>query len=137
MAADLGEQDRPGEPVTGSEMTLENFIVLFLVAALCGFVAERIAGNRLPFGLLGAIACGLIGSWLLVEMLHWKVPGDMTAGGVPILTAILGAAAVIFVAASIAGGRSGMRFGRRTTDYRRRDSDRREHSDRRSRRRAA
>ena len=118
-------------------MTLENFIVLFLVAALCGFVAERIAANRLPFGLLGAIATGLIGAWLLVEMLHWKVPGDMTAGGVPILTAILGAAAVIFVAASIAGGRTGTRFGRRTTDFRRRNSDRRERSDRRSHRRAA
>ena len=34
---------------------------------------------------------------LLVEMFRWKIPGDMTAGGVPVLTAILGAAAIIFV----------------------------------------
>jgi hypothetical protein len=30
-------------------------------------------------------------------MFRWKIPGDMTAGGVPVLTAILGAAAIIFV----------------------------------------
>jgi uncharacterized membrane protein YeaQ/YmgE (transglycosylase-associated protein family) len=112
-------------------MTLENFIVLFLVAAVCGFVAERIAGGRLPFGLLGAIACGLIGSWLLVEMLHWRVPGDMTAGGVPVLTGILGAAAVIFVAASLSKAKPAARMGRRSSDRYN------ERSERHSRRRAA
>jgi hypothetical protein len=30
-------------------------------------------------------------------MFRWEIPGDMTAGGVPVLTAILGAAAIIFV----------------------------------------
>jgi len=46
---------------------------------------------------MGAIFGALLGSWLLVEMFRWKIPGDMTAGGVPVLTAILGAAAIIFV----------------------------------------
>jgi hypothetical protein len=30
-------------------------------------------------------------------MFRWQIPGDMTAGGVPVLTAILGAAAIIFI----------------------------------------
>jgi len=53
--------------------------------------------GRTPYGLVGAIFGALLGSWLLVEMFRWKIPGDMTAGGVPVLTAILGAAAIIFV----------------------------------------
>jgi len=78
-------------------MNLENLVVLLLVAAVCGFVAERMTQGRLPYGLVGGIFGALLGSWLLVEMFRWKIPGDMTAGGVPILTAILGAAAIIFV----------------------------------------
>jgi uncharacterized membrane protein YeaQ/YmgE (transglycosylase-associated protein family) len=71
--------------------------VLLLIAVVCGFVAERMTQGRLPYGLAGAIFGALLGSWLLVEMFRWSIPGDMTAGGVPILTAILGAAAIIFV----------------------------------------
>ena len=78
-------------------MNLENLIVLVLIAAVCGFVAERMTQGRLPYGLVGAIFGALIGSWVLVEMFRWQIPGDMTAGGVPILTAILGAAAIIFL----------------------------------------
>ena len=78
-------------------MNLENLVVLVLIAAVCGFVAERMTQGGLPYGLVGAIFGALLGSWLLVEMFRWKIPGDMTAGGVPILTAILGAAAIIFV----------------------------------------
>ena len=78
-------------------MNLENLVVLVLIAAVCGFVAERITQGRTPYGLVGAIFGALLGSWLLVEMFRWKIPGEMTAGGVPVLTAILGAAAIIFV----------------------------------------
>ena len=78
-------------------MNLENLVVLLLIAAVCGFVAERMTQGRLPYGVVGAIFGALLGSWLLVEMFRWKIPGDMTAGGVPVLTAVLGAAAIIFV----------------------------------------
>ena len=78
-------------------MNLENLVVLVLVAAVCGFVADRMTQGRLPYGLVGAIFGALVGSWLLVEMFKWKIPGDMTAGGIPVLTAILGAAAIIFI----------------------------------------
>jgi len=87
-------------------MNLENLVVLLLVAAVCGFVAERMTQGRLPYGLVGAIFGALLGSWLLVEMFRWKIPGDMTAGGVPILTAILGAAAIIFVLSMVSRSKS-------------------------------
>jgi uncharacterized membrane protein YeaQ/YmgE (transglycosylase-associated protein family) len=83
--------------VEAFEMNLENLIVLVLIAAVCGFVAERMTQGRLPYGLVGAILGALLGSWLLVEMFRWTIPGDMTAGGVPVLTAILGSGAIIFV----------------------------------------
>ena len=78
-------------------MTLENLVVLVLIAAVCGFVADRMSHGELRFGLVGAIFGALAGSWLLVEMFRWKIPGDMTAGGIPVITAVLGAAAVIFL----------------------------------------
>jgi uncharacterized membrane protein YeaQ/YmgE (transglycosylase-associated protein family) len=94
-------------------MNLENLVVLILVAAVCGFTAERMTQGRLPYGLVGAIFGALLGSWLLVEMFHWKIPGDMTAGGVPILTAILGAAALIFVLAVVSRSRTQSRPDRK------------------------
>ena len=59
-----------------------------------------------PYGLVGAIFGALLGSWLLVEMFRWRIPGDMTAGGVPVLTAILGAAAIIFVLSVVSRSKS-------------------------------
>jgi|ERR1700682_917624 len=88
-------------------MNLENLVVLVLIAAVCGFVADRMTQGQLRFGLVGAIFGALAGSWLLVEMFRWKIPGDMTAGGIPVLTAILGAAAVIFLL-SVASGTTTM-----------------------------
>jgi uncharacterized membrane protein YeaQ/YmgE (transglycosylase-associated protein family) len=82
-------------------MSLENLIVLILVAAVCGFVAERMARGQLPFGLIGAMAGALLGGWLLVEMFRWRIPGDMTAGGVPVLTAVLGGVAIIVVSSMV------------------------------------
>jgi uncharacterized membrane protein YeaQ/YmgE (transglycosylase-associated protein family) len=96
-------------------MNLENLVVLVLIAAVCGFVAERMTQGRLPYGLVGAIFGALIGSWLLVEMFRWKIPGDMTAGGVPVLTAVLGAAAIIFVLSVVSRSKALPRPGRKSS----------------------
>jgi uncharacterized membrane protein YeaQ/YmgE (transglycosylase-associated protein family) len=108
------ETEGPGPPVTwggGVCLSLENLVVLALIAAVCGFVAERMVHGRLPFGLVGGIFTALLGAWLLVEMLRWRIPGDMTAGGVPVLTAVLGAAAVIFVSTVLSRPRLRRRRG--------------------------
>ncbi len=86
-------------------MNLENLIVLVLIAALCAFVAERVTHGKLPFGLIGTAIGGMLGAWLLVEMLHWSIPGDMTAGGIPVITAFLGAVAVIFLSTTLTSER--------------------------------
>ena len=79
-------------------MTLTHLIALILVGALCGLIAERLIRSSLPYGLIGAIAAGLIGAWLWVDVLHLPalVP-DLALAGIPIISAILGAIILILV----------------------------------------
>src|SRR5260370_23880944 len=46
-----------------------NFIVYLLVGAAVGLVAEFLVGWRLPFGIIGAIVAGLIGAWLMTQVI--------------------------------------------------------------------
>ncbi len=77
-------------------MSLTHLVALLLVGALCGLIAERLIRSSLPFGLVGAIAAGLIGAWLWVDVLHLPtlVP-DLALAGIPIVSAILGAIILI------------------------------------------
>jgi len=52
---------------------------------------RRAAGWFRALGLLGNIIVGLIGIWLMLNVLHFVLPGDPVVAGVPILTSILGA----------------------------------------------
>jgi uncharacterized membrane protein YeaQ/YmgE (transglycosylase-associated protein family) len=70
-------------------------IVYLLVALLAGLIAERLVGASLPGGYLGAVLAALIGIFLMVDVLNFVVPGDPNLGGVPVITAILGAALVL------------------------------------------
>jgi uncharacterized membrane protein YeaQ/YmgE (transglycosylase-associated protein family) len=70
-------------------------IIYLLVALLAGLVAERLVGASLPGGYLGAVLAALVGIFLMVDVLHFVVPGDPNLGGVPVITAILGAALVL------------------------------------------
>ncbi|HEY3078332.1 MAG TPA: hypothetical protein VGM69_00345 [Chloroflexota bacterium] len=70
-------------------------IVYLLVALLAGIIAERLVGAALPGGLIGTILTALLGIALMLNVLHFAVPGDVQVGGVPLITAILGAALVL------------------------------------------
>jgi uncharacterized membrane protein YeaQ/YmgE (transglycosylase-associated protein family) len=72
-----------------------HLIVYLLVALVAGLIAERLVGASLPGGYLGSVLAALIGIFLMVDVLHFAVPGDPNLGGVPIFTAILGAALVV------------------------------------------
>ena len=73
-----------------------NFIVYLIVGAVVGLVAEFLVGWRLPFGIFGAIVAGLIGVWLMTQVIVLTGVGDITVAGVPILRALIGA--IILVA---------------------------------------
>ena len=85
-------------------MTLMHLLVLLLVGAIAGLIGERLVGRGMPGGLIGAIVAGLVGAWLMVDVLKVVVAPEFALEGIPILSAILGAAIVVFVFSLVAGG---------------------------------
>ncbi|HEY0756568.1 MAG TPA: hypothetical protein VGD98_21630 [Ktedonobacteraceae bacterium] len=68
-----------------------SLIVYLIVAAIVGFLAELIVGWKLPFGIIGAIIVGLIGVWLVTQVIVINGIPDFTIDSVPIIHAIIGA----------------------------------------------
>src|SRR5215472_5916324 len=80
-----------------------NVILYVVVAAIVGAIAEVFVGGRVPFGIIGATIAGLIGIWLMTQVIEISgisitVNGqsDVYLWGVPIIRALIGA--IIFVA---------------------------------------
>lgn len=82
-------------------MTLLNLLILLVIAAVCGSIAQAIAGSSRG-GLITSIALGfigaLVGPWI-ADALDLPAGFAMTIGGTsfPILWSIIGA--TVFVAA--------------------------------------
>jgi uncharacterized membrane protein YeaQ/YmgE (transglycosylase-associated protein family) len=92
-------------------MTLLHVIVLIVVAAVCGLIAERVIGRSLPFGWIGATVAGFVGAWLMVDVFHLVILPTLAIEGLPIVSAILGAVIVV-VLFSLVAGRLGTGHGR-------------------------
>ena len=78
-----------------------NVILYVVVAAIVGAIAEVIVGWRVPFGIIGATIAGLIGIWLMTQVIiitGISVNGqtDLYVGGVPVIRTLIGA--IVFVA---------------------------------------
>jgi uncharacterized membrane protein YeaQ/YmgE (transglycosylase-associated protein family) len=84
-------------------MTIEHLLVLLLVGALAGLIGERLVGRGMPFGVVGAIVAGLVGAWLMVDVLHAVIAPELALGGIPIISAILGAAIIVLLLSLVAG----------------------------------
>lgn len=78
-------------------MTLVHFVVLVVVAAVCGLIAERVVRSSLPFGWIGATAAGFVGAWLMVDVLHIVILPTLSVEALPIVSAILGAIIVVIL----------------------------------------
>jgi uncharacterized membrane protein YeaQ/YmgE (transglycosylase-associated protein family) len=85
-------------------MTLTHLLVLLIVGALAGLIGERLVSRGMPGGLIGAIVAGLVGAWLMVDVLHIVIAPELSLGGIPVLSAILGAAIVVLLFSLVAGG---------------------------------
>ena len=83
-------------------MTLTHLLVLLLVGALAGLIGERLVSRGMPGGLIGAIVAGLVGAWLMVDVLHVVLAPELSLGGIPVLSAILGAAVVVLLFSLVA-----------------------------------
>lgn len=83
------------------------FLLMLLVAAIVGFIADALVPGRLPGGWVGAIIAGLIGSALGGYVFSAaNVPSGPVIGGLAIIPSILGAALVVFLWGLIASSMS-------------------------------
>jgi uncharacterized membrane protein YeaQ/YmgE (transglycosylase-associated protein family) len=94
-------------------MTLTEFLVLLVIAAICGSVGQALAGYDLG-GCLVSIVVGFIGAYIglwmagqfhLPEMFAIKVGGKTF----PIIWSVIGSAVLTFIVALIRKGISGPR----------------------------
>jgi uncharacterized membrane protein YeaQ/YmgE (transglycosylase-associated protein family) len=74
-------------------ITLSQFIVYLFSAIICGYVVEAIFRSRMRFGFPGAVLAGLIGIFLVVNVLRLKLVAPIVVEGIPVVSLLAGAAA--------------------------------------------
>lgn len=81
-----------------------NFLLFLLIAAIVGVIAEYIVGWKLPLGIIGAIILGVVGAWLMTDVIQIGGIGDIYLWGVPLIRALIGAIILIAIWHLITGG---------------------------------
>ena len=74
-----------------------SFIVYLIIAAIVGVVAELIVGWRLPLGIIGAIIAGVIGVWLVTQVIVIQGFNDIVVDGVPLIRGLIGALILVAI----------------------------------------
>lgn len=88
-------------------------VITLIIAGLVGALADSIVPGNLPFGWLGAILAGLVGSWIGVFLFARLGFGTGIAiAGIPIIPAFVGALILAFLASLLyhQGARGGRRI---------------------------
>ena len=74
---------------------LPRLLVMLVLAALLGYVADLFTGGRVPLGFFGSILFGLLGAWVAADLvrprLPLSLPKEPTLDGVMLVTAAAGA----------------------------------------------
>lgn len=74
---------------------LPRLLVMVVVAAILGYLADLMAGGRVPLGFFGSILFGLLGAWLAVDIVRPRIPFALPSepmyNGVLLVTAGIGA----------------------------------------------
>jgi len=84
--------------IIGSVM---NVLLMLLMAGVVGWLADLIVPGDLPYGWIGAVGAGLVGSWLGTMFLGQLGPSIF---GIPFIPALAGA--VVLALALELGGRA-------------------------------
>ncbi len=79
-------------------MSVTAFLVLLIIAAVVGAIAEAVVGYRTRWGWLGTILIGLIGAWLGTAL----IAIGPVIGGVHLISAILGAIILVLILKALA-----------------------------------
>ena len=83
-------------------MTIGGFIVLLVVAAIVGAIAEALVGWRTGYGWIGTIIVGLIGAWI-GNALFAIGP---VIGRIHLISAIIGAIVLVVLLKLVTGRRA-------------------------------
>lgn len=84
-------------------LTLIQFIVWLIIAAVVGLLGELIAGRRAPDGILGSIMVGLFAIFLIVGFFHFSIQGEPKIEDVPIFSTLIAAAMIVALWSSVSG----------------------------------
>lgn len=82
-------------------VTVGQFLVWLIIAAIIGLLGELIAGRRAPAGILGSIMVGLFAIFLIVGFFHFSIKGEPMVEGVPVISTIIAAAMIVALWSSI------------------------------------
>lgn len=77
-------------------------LLMVVMAAIVGFLADLIVPGNRPYGFLGAALAGILGSWLGVALLGTLGPVFF---GIPIVSALIGAVILTIVYALVTSPR--------------------------------
>ncbi len=86
-------------------VTLTQFIIWLIIAAIIGIIAEFVAGRRAPAGIFGAIMVGLFAIFLIVGFFHFHIVGEPSINGVPIISTIIAAIVLVIIWSSLSSRR--------------------------------
>ena len=92
------------------ELALVQLSVYVLIAGVSAFLAMRIFGTGYPFGFFCAFLAALLGEWLMVNLLQIVLAPQVSYGGVPIVTAIVGAVLLSVLWAIVTNGKHHRRW---------------------------
>jgi uncharacterized membrane protein YeaQ/YmgE (transglycosylase-associated protein family) len=79
-------------------VSLLGLLVTLVIAGLVGWLAYQIVPGRLPFGWVGAVLAGLLGSWLGGLLLDDFGPG---IAGIELVPALIGAVILAVIAGAV------------------------------------
>lgn len=83
-------------------ITFVQLIIYIVIAAIVGFLGEVIAGRRAPNGIIGAIMLGFFAILLIVGFFHFRIVGEPTLEGVPLISTILASVVLVTIWSSVA-----------------------------------
>jgi uncharacterized membrane protein YeaQ/YmgE (transglycosylase-associated protein family) len=102
-------------PLNSITITLNfglGLLVFLVVAAIVGAIAEFVMHWHIPGGIIGAIFAGLVGVWIMTNIIIISGIGDIYVENIPIVRAFIGAIIMILLFRLFTGG-SGWRRRRR------------------------
>jgi hypothetical protein len=83
---------------------LLQLVLILGISIVAAVLVERLIWRATPGGLLGAFLVSLIGIWVFITFIPLVWSGDVLVDGIPLFTALLGAALSLLIWNLIFGG---------------------------------